>query len=820
MRRLILLCALLVGLASAQVPQENPELKQAARDASLPVLKTLYEEFAIPHDQVLLRERKTPIRVQPLSAYNQGGTNGLRGTLTLVAVDLADRVIDLSRFPARDILAHRSYEVLALERLDRFQKEQEALPALQLLAASERILAAVLQFHESERREGIRKGPEWEPVRVQLRSRLLKVRLEQLDARIRAKDWEPAVGLAKSLLDTYAASKDTEGASAEGLAAGLLQLVDRLQADAKLDDPQKVAFLERLARSLQEHQTRPIAARAVDRLKQIAREALKEANAANERILTDKERAQEHANRAQEYLTRTERIWADLEELRNFELRVNRPDSVLRIGVRDLPEFFSPALALTDNEQRVVNLVFESLVEARYDSFGVLSYAPVLAESLPVVIPQGRRFQLVRNALWSDGKPILPVDIRHSLQTIKQGKFDRTASSAGDFLQAVVVGGDARRVDITFSRGILDPLSPATFKILPSGVDPLAKAFAAKPIGSGPYTVDGLKTEQGRQMLVLRANPQYGKRGTVSGLPAIRTLHFLVTTDPLKDFERGLIDVALDVSPAQVGSPQQRQRLRLNLTHQSPGSLNRRVYFLAVNHGHSLLKSVELRRALARSLDRIEMLKLLDGEPIPGLYPPGTWAYSEGVYSNQNLFDAEFARAGLHAAIPTATSMTLKIPAGNPELQAAFAIWVKALEAYTEGKLKLEVVPVSARQLHQDIQAGNYDLAYSAFDHLDETYWLGPWYRSSSLRGENPYRFNDDAVDRLISETRDHRAFAKVKEATHSLATRLHTTMPVLPLWQLHPRHLIHDSVKPVDLDGQDIFSSLERWTLSRPGTR
>src|SRR5690606_760949 len=141
------------------------------------------------------------------------------------------------------------------------------------------------------------KGPEWEAVRVQLRSRLLKVRLEQLDARIRAKDWEPAIILGKSLLDTYAESKDTEGASAEGLAAGLLQLVDRLQADAKLDDPPKVAFLERIARSLQEHQARPIAARAVDRLKQIAREALKEANAANERILTDKERAQEHANR-------------------------------------------------------------------------------------------------------------------------------------------------------------------------------------------------------------------------------------------------------------------------------------------------------------------------------------------------------------------------------------------------------------------------------------------------------------------------------------------------------------------------------------------
>jgi len=819
MSRAVLVPILLAAVLSAQGPTAaprgaaDPALKQAAAEAATPALKALYEEFAPPHDRVLLTGRKEELRVRPLPFANKRSSRELRGTLKLVPLDPAEKPEPLANYPAGEVISHTSYEWLALERLEAFDKEQAALPAPDRLAASERVLAAVLQFHESERQEGLRKGKDWEPVRQKVRDRLFDVRLAQLEARVGAAAYPEATAQAKRLLDLYAAG---DGPTADNLGRVVLKLVGEIHADPKLDDAGRLALLEQATKAILPHEARPTAARAAERLKQLAREALREAVAANDRAKAepDKGRAEKHAARAQEYLDRSYRLWPTLEDQKPA-LHAVVADSTLRVGVRELPEFLSPALAVTDDERRVVDLVFEGLLEAR-DEGGKRTYVPALAEALPAVIAQGRRFHLVPNAQWSNGKPVLPVDVRHSLDLALAKRTDPVAALAAGFLERAVVGGDVRRLDVLFRRGLLDPLSPLTFKVVPSGADPLDAAFAKKPVGSGPYQVEGVKNGAGKKMLVLVANPQYDKRPDHAGRPAIRTVQFVATADPVGDLRAGRIDVALDVPLKQYPNDATLRELKLAASSAGLGTLDRRVYYLAVNHAKPALKAAEFRRALAQSIPRVEMLKLLGpGKPLAGLFPPGTWAASA---ETADLYDEDLAQSGLAKAVTAATTLTLKLPAGDAALREAFALWAERLKKLSGDKLTLAIEELPARDVRAAVERGDYELAYAWYDHADDAFSLGPLFADVPGRAENVFRYGSATVEPLVAAARDHRAFGEAAQRTRTLAAALATEMPLVPLWQREPRHLWRSSVKVVSPDPYRPLARLERWTLERAG--
>ncbi len=815
MGRVILLASVLAGLVSAQVPPPDAELQQAASATRLPALKALFEEFAIPHDSVRLRGRREAINIRPLPFLNRGRTNHLKGTLKLVPIDPAEKADALAQVSADDIMAHTSYEILALDRLKAFNKEQEALASVALFAANEQVLKATLRFHQSQQEEGLRQGAEWAEIHKELSTSLRKVHLTQLEAHIRNKSWDRALALATQLLGKDAVTVGGP-AELEALSTQLLALVAGLQADARLDDARKLTLLTEISKAIQPLRQRPVVARSVERLEQLAREAFDEASSANGLIQTDKPRAQQHQSRALEYLARAEKLWPYLDELRSFELRVERPDSVLRVGVRELPVFFSPSRAVTDDERRVVDLVFESLVKRGEDSFGHPAYTPSLAEAAPTIIPQGRRFHLAPNALWSNGKPVLPVDVNYSLQQIQQGHADPFALTAALFLERVEVRGNPRRVDVHFRRGCLEPLSPLAFKIVPAGSDPHSDSFARSPVGSGPFQVEGIKTLDGQPTLVLRVNPRFGKRPGMSSYPGIRAIHFVVSSNPMEDFAKKKIDLALDVPASRLPSAAELERLKLRVPGPGKSATNRRVHYLAVNHGKAGLHSVELRRALAHSVPRVEMLDLLEGKeqphrPLSGLFPRDSWVTASTETAKRDLFDKDLARACLEKAIRSAATLTVHIPAGDPILKTAFELWAERLATLSGGQLKLDIQAVPLLELRALLAAGKFELAYTWYDYPDDTFLLEPLSRST---WSNATR---DSVDRDVRAALDHREFDAIKKATLALATKLETEMPVIPLWQLTPRHLMHESVQVVDFDPYQVFSAVERWTLKAP---
>src|SRR5262249_38248254 len=113
---------------------------------------------------------------------------------------------------AGDVRSITPYEEVAWTRVDQFlssglDKETPGgakyLSRPDMLVQAEKVLAAVIRFHESARERGLRQGDGWDGVQKTLQQRLQAVQLEQLRALADAKEWDAATDLATRLAEVY-----------------------------------------------------------------------------------------------------------------------------------------------------------------------------------------------------------------------------------------------------------------------------------------------------------------------------------------------------------------------------------------------------------------------------------------------------------------------------------------------------------------------------------------------------------------------------------------------------------------------------------------
>ena len=113
---------------------------------------------------------------------------------------------------------------------------------------------------------------------------------------------------------------------------------------------------------------------------------------------------------------------------------------------------------------------------------------------------------------------------------------------------------------ITLKRGLFDPLSLMTFKVLPAKYlkDADDRSFAQEPIGSGPYQYLGIKKGNRGDYSQFLANPTYGRRAGKQELPRMPAIHFYETRvklpgndlrerDLVTEFKSGDMQLLLDL---------------------------------------------------------------------------------------------------------------------------------------------------------------------------------------------------------------------------------------------------------------------------------
>jgi ABC-type transport system substrate-binding protein len=811
-------------------------------------LKALQKEIAFPHDLVFIRTSSSAREelVAPVAIYvgENGKANWPRGGIQLQLLDSEGHKGKTYNPLEGSVKEIRHFEQLTLTAVNDFLQGQKELPADSTarlpyevqVAAAEAALTNAVNFHDSAKSRGIRKGDEWEQaIERPLRNRLLDIRLEQLKALAEEGKWETAFNLTVVLVGEY-----REPEQQRRIAKPLTELLQAsLRGGVESEDGVRVA-LRRLHDLEDQFPDKDILKPITDGLKDHANRLYE---AAKKDVEKNKfEDALVRISQAVELAPRDNR-------LREYQRDLMKQHRILRVGVRELPKYLSPALASTDNELRAVELLFESLVKPSFDAKGDERFVPALAVGQPEVELLGRKFHMPRGARWSDGTQLTSGDIRSSLRWYKDYVGTGLTPTWATLLDDVDVR-HPYRVNLQMQQGYLDPYSLMSFKVLPQGKDPAAEEFAErKPISSGPYVYNGRLSEAGRTYASFVFNPFYGTRPGKEGLPRIREVRFFaykafVDGKGTEEFTRAPTDAPLDVMldlttehAVAVAKNQGAAGVRVTRPNRET-TANRRVYFLAVNNKVSPLNLPNVRRSLAHAINREKLLNdffrpkvnpMVQGilgqlhVAINGPYPAKSWACDPKVglpkiQGSLDLYDEPTARGffrgdkGQGDIGIRAHAYELKYPDDDPALKPA----MEALCQQLHDVLGFNVKPVGLERhkLRDDVESGNYELAYYHYDFRDETYSLEPLLAArAGAGGNNIFRSSQDKVDFLFQDLRSHRDFEMVKADAHKIHDEIYNNMPFIPLWQLDVLAALHNAIVVPPFDPVLVFTDIEAWT-------
>ena len=353
-----------------------------------------------------------------------------------------------------------------------------------------------------------------------------------------------------------------------------------------------------------------------------------------------------------------------------------------------------------------------------------------------------------------------------------------------------------------------------TFKIVPEQSESDGESFAQKPVGSGPFRLGEPGRDDRGAYVTFQANPGYGSRTGRAGLPRIREIRFYAVKDPVKELKEGRLHLALDLTAAQAAALASDAKVLV-----PPPGPNRRVYFLAVNHRPGgVLANPEFRRGLALAIHREELLDFhfrtglgkSVHKPLNGPFPASSWACNRD--KPLDPFDPQLAATLFARSLEGAggkVELSLKYPAGDPQVAAAMADLRKQVLEVSKEKVTLNLEPLDPHDLRKAVEGErdakpgeernrNYQLAYWHYDYPDETYWLGPLLGQG---GDNPMNYRGTELQGLIEKMQARREFDTVREQMRALHGLLDGTMPLIPLWQLDPLSAYREELKPVAYD-------------------
>lgn len=455
---------------------------------------------------------------------------------------------------------------------------------------------------------------------------------------------------------------------------------------------------------------------------------------------------------------------------------------VVVVGVRHLPEKMSPARARTEAERWSLDLLFEGLLRATPSEAGTV-FEPALADAPARGTPDGRSFSIDAATRWHDDSPVLANDVIASLgRWHAVGRYVEWGESASD---------SPRQLRLTLRAPHPDPSALCTFRVTPAKSRD-DDAFAAKPVGSGPFHFAGAEKKKGRSYAVFKAFPGYGQRKDRLHRPVLREVWFLEGPDPIADFRKGLSDVVVEersslvlppIGPGAAAKPEENFALDARIETRP----TRRIYYL----GFNTLKittlggdgGVKLRRAIALGVNREAILDALwrqrgqsTHKALTGPFPAASWPADP---DSPSLDDPTLAAAELRASPQKADKLTLVFDHADPLTEAACGLIRDQLRAIG---LSVELKPLSADAFARALADKDYDLAYRRYEFRDD--WFDPRglfaVDAGGLGGEGSGAARLEAA---LARCAANAEFTRLRDARRRLHREFREQMPFVPLW-------------------------------------
>ena len=456
-------------------------------------------------------------------------------------------------------------------------------------------------------------------------------------------------------------------------------------------------------------------------------------------------------------------------------------DTVNSFFLEGEPNTLDPQAAQALDEFEVLYNVYEGLV----------TYDPKTLEPMPLLADKWDissdglvyTFHLHPGVKFQNGRTMTADDVKYSLERLGnpatgtsytslvlnnvQGFADMRDKTKNATTLSGVKVIDPATVQITLTAPVgsfLKQLTlPGAFIVPKEAAE--SKDFSSNPVGTGPYK---LKNWTRQTSLTLEANPDYW-----GGAPSVKTV--VIRTSPgasqeTLEYQAGNTDVAL------VGEPDL-ARLQADATL-SKALVNIPIlstFFLRVNLKDPTMSKVEVRQALALSIDRDAIVKTVlagQGSAAQGLFPPGLSAFDP----NFQPFTRDITKAKAlltQAGFPNGLTITVRTGQIESELRILNAVAQEVADA----GITLTINSTEASIYTQDRNKCNMQVGSISFsqDYADADDFSPQLYRASGslqICGYDSYpgadqikTMLDQALSMPLGPDRDA-AYRKVEQIT------------------------------------------------------
>lgn len=456
--------------------------------------------------------------------------------------------------------------------------------------------------------------------------------------------------------------------------------------------------------------------------------------------------------------------------------------ATLNIGLAVEPFDLDPQNALNRAEITLARLLFQGLFAT--DAEG--NILPALAREVPAranggVSADGLRVtvRLREGQRWSDGTPLTAADIAYGIlrgaspqmsapfayllypiagvEAYATAFDDPAGPPSTARLQALREAVGVRAPDDTTLEFTLREPRPdlpwllatwITFPVKRSVVEGSGPAYNSDwsipgiLVGNGPYVLRGWEE---RRTLTLEANPRYNGPAPRTGRVSLR--FYRNSTDAMTAALNGEVDLA-DVPPLWLEQARDAARTDGARVLESPPQ---GTYAITLNHDAAPLNDARVRLALAKALNRAELVRGLGPSAV---LPATCWipSASEAACDVQR-FDVVEARM-LLAAAGFAEGGGLR-PLEFVVENAADAALAEAVALQLRTNLGIEVRVVQLTFLQSLTRSPDqFDLRFSNWtaDYPHPENWLDPFFAASGVFNDGGYR--GEGIDHLFARAR------------------------------------------------------------------
>lgn len=467
-----------------------------------------------------------------------------------------------------------------------------------------------------------------------------------------------------------------------------------------------------------------------------------------------------------------------------------------RIALSSAPVTLDPRFVTDVVSYRLVRLLFDAPVD--FDA----QQAPVPDLTVWRRVAPGRyRFEIVREARFSNGDPVTAADLAATYQSVI-AKDSLSPHKGGlahvDRIDIV----DDRTVEFQLSRP--DPLFPGRLVIgvIPEAAAARARGEGVPPAGSGPFAFVSWPSEG---QLILKRHSD-GAR-----------FEFLTVKDPtvrVLKLARGEVDLLPDGISFELV---EWMREREGVTVIDAGGTT--FSYLGVNFAHPLTGDRRLREALARAVDRAAIVEhLFHGRARIGvsLLPPDHWS------SDPNLrpwtYDPVRARAlvdEIEAERGQPIRLSYKTSANPFRLRLATIL----KHMFAEVGIDTEIRSYDWGTFYADVKAGRFELYSLSWVGLKLPDIYRYVFHSESVppSGANRGRYENPTVDTLIEAAEAAPTLVEQTPLWQAVQRQVHADLAYIPLWYEDRVAAFRSGLQGFALPRDGRWDALETITRAAP---